>query len=161
MDWRKADEIDLNRREMYPGESTIDLIDIFDLEVNKPEHVSDKLDCQGEQDNLDDQDAGCEEDPEFQSFGYLGNLNLNGEKGSDQFKDYKYKKICLPTISEMNQATRMLVPEQMNVLRKVVASCKSMVRAARNTSVKPKPVRLIVHGGAGKDKCFFHKYWFT
>ena len=48
--------------------------------------------------------------------------------------------------------TQALVPEQMNVLRKVISSCKDIVKARHNPLVKPKPVRLIVHGGAGVGK---------
>ena len=139
---------------MYPGESTIDLFDIDDLELRKPEHISDELDGQGEQNNEEDQAEGCVDDPEYESFSYLGNLNMTeGEsKGGakEQFQDFKYKKICLPTTAELNSSARMLVPEQMNVLRKVVKSCKSIVKAKNNPAIKPEPVRLIVHGGAGK-----------
>ena len=48
--------------------------------------------------------------------------------------------------------TRKLVPEQMNILRTVVSSCKAIKRAKRNPKVKPKPVCMIVHGGAGVGK---------
>ena len=93
------------------------------------------------------------EDPEFESFGYFGNLaNLN--EGEDRQKveaDFAYKEICLPSKDEMKHMTRKLVPEQLNVLRKVVASCKSIVRAQKNPEVKPKPLRMLVHGGAGND----------
>ena len=146
-------EINANREKMYPGEATIELLDIGDLELRKPEHLADTLDCQGEQNNEDDLDIDCMEDPEFESFGYFGNLaNLN--EGEDRQKveaDFAYKEICLPSKDEMKHMTRKLVPEQLNVLRKVVASCKSIVRAQKNPEVKPKPLRMLIHGGAGND----------
>ena len=40
----------------------------------------------------------------------------------------------------------------MNVLRAVISSCKAIKRARKNPKVKPKPVRKIVHGGAGVGK---------
>ena len=149
---KRKNEINENRMKIYPGDTTIELFDITDLELRKPKHISDTLDCQGEQDNDDDQVAGPLDDPEFESFGYLGNLNMESEDSGGNFQDYKYKKIQLPSTSELNYMTRKLVPEQMNVLRKVVSSCKSIVKAKNNINVKPAPVRLIVHGGAGVGK---------
>ena len=90
----------------------------------------------------------------LESLGYIGNLDLNQEESRVQVADYKYKIICLPDNEEMKYMTRKLVPEQMNILRTVVASCKAIVRARKNSKVRPKPIRLIVHGGAGNDKHF-------
>ena len=73
---RKELEINPNRKKMFPGENIIELADFGDL---KPVHVYDNLDCQGNQQNLDDLAAGCMDDPEFESFGYLGNLKQNTE----------------------------------------------------------------------------------
>ena len=124
---------------------------LFSIEFNKPEHVANLLDGQGEQNNEDDNEAGPEDDPEFESFGYMGNLNQKeeGSLSKRQFEDFSYKKICLPSNEELKHMTRKLVPEQMNVLRKVVAGCKDIVRARKNPSVKPKLFRILVHGGAG------------
>ena len=92
---------------------------------------------------------GCTDDPEHESFGYTGNLNLEGE-AKRHYEDFKYKEICLPSNDELKFMTRKLVPEQMNVLRAIVSVCKAIKRSRRNPNIKPKPVRLIVHGGAGK-----------
>ena len=144
---RKKDEIHPNRKRMFPGEEIMELAEFSDI---IPEHIHDDLDCQGEQNNEDDIIEGCEDDPEFETFGYTGNLNQNPEKPATvQFDDCKYKKISLPTNSGRNQMCRRLVPEQMNILRKIVASCKTIVKAKKDPKVKPKPVRLIVHGGSG------------
>ena len=81
-----------------------------------------------------------------------GNVDQNSEpwtKSKGNFVDFNYKKITIPTPSELNQMSRKLVPEQMNVLRKVVSSCKTIAKAKNNPQVKPKPVRMIVYGGAG------------
>ena len=105
-------------------------------------------------DNEEDNAAGYIEDPEYESFGYTGNLNLKGEAGG-HYEDFKYKEICLPSNDELKHMTRKLVKEQLNVLRAVVSSCKAIKRARRNPKVKPKPVRMIVHGGAGKPYIIF------
>ena len=84
---------------MFPGENVIELADIGDL---RPEHVYYTLDCQGEQENLDDLAAGCIDDPEFESFGYLGNLNQDPKPSKVQFEDFNYKKISIPKTAELN-----------------------------------------------------------
>ena len=145
-------EINANREKMYPGEATIELLDVGDLQSRKPEHLTDILDPQGDQNNEDDLDIECVEDPEFESFGYFGNLNMNEGESRAQVEDFKYKKICLPSKEEMKHMTRQLVPEQLNVLRKVIVCCKAIVRARNNPNLKPKPIRMIVHGGAGVGK---------
>ena len=47
---------------MYPGEEMLELLDNGYLEINKPEHVADVLDCQGEQNNEDDNADGPTDD---------------------------------------------------------------------------------------------------
>lgn len=158
----RKDEIIANKKVMYLGEDFLELQEIGDLEdlnmedldVIKPEHIGNTLCSQVEQNNAEDNADGYIDDPEFESLGYIGNLDLNQEESREQVADYKYKRICLPDNEEMKYMTRKLVPEQMNILRTVVASCKDIVRARKNPKVRPKPIRLIVHGGAGNDKHF-------
>ena len=114
--------------------------DVGDLQSRKPEHLTDILDPQGDQNNEDDLDIECVEDPEFESFGYFGNLNMNEGESRAQVEDFKYKKICLPSKEEMKHMTRQLVPEQLNVLRKVIVCCKAIVRARNNPNLRPKPI---------------------
>ena len=151
-------EINANRESMYPGEATINLLEIGDWDLQKPEHLAEMLDCQGEQNNEEDMAEGCVDDPEFESFAYTGNLKADDgqdEQSKGQFEDFKYKKITLPSKKEMKHLTRKLVPEQMNVLRKVVSMCKDIKRARKNPNIEPKPMRLLLHGGAGNSlqKC--------
>ena len=139
---------------MYPGEATINLLEIGDWDLQKPEHLAEMLDCQGEQNNEEDLAEGCVDDPEFESFAYAGNLKANDgqdEPSKGRFEDFKYKKITLPSKKEMKHLTRKLVPEQMNALRKVVSMCKDIKRARKNPNIKLKPMRLILHGGAGNN----------
>ena len=75
----KREEMEMNRFQIYPGESTIDLLESAELELvelEKPVHLADILDTQGEQENDDDLEVGPTEDPAFESFGYTGNLNM-------------------------------------------------------------------------------------
>ena len=144
----KRDEIVKNRETIYPGESTIGVFDSVELDLMKPTHIADTLDCQGQQDNHDDLEEGCFDDPAFESFAFTGNLNLEAPV-QVQRENNKFKKIIIPKDLELKYLTRRLVPEQMNILRPVIASCKQIVKARKNPKVKVKPARLIVHGGAG------------
>ena len=145
----KIDQINANRRTIYPGEPVIDMMDTAELEMLRPIHLTDTLDCQGAQANDDDLEEGCIEDPLFETFGYTGNLNLKKEKKTKQFENCKYKKIPLPDDGDLRKMIRNLVPEQMNVLRAVLPGCKDIVKARNNIHVKPRQHLLIVHGGAG------------
>ena len=145
----KIDEINANRRTIYPGEPVIAMMDTAELEMLKPIHLTDILDCQGEQANDDDLEDGCIEDPIFETFGYTGNLKMNKPKETKQFENCKYKKIPLQDDGDLRKMTRNLVPEQMNVLRAILPGCKDIVKARNNIHIKPRQHLLIVHGGAG------------
>ena len=56
----------------------------------------------------------------------------------------------MPSDDDVAKYTRTLVPEQMDVVRKVVASCKEMMRNEDGANKRTKPLNLIVHGGPGK-----------
>merc|ERR1712051_495136 len=147
---RRIQEIESNKKSIYPGEETIDMLETCTLESMKPIHLADTIDGAGEQANNDDMIEGIIDDPEYETFGYTGNLIL--ENGQPAYSSSKFKPISIPDELELKHLTRRLVPEQMNVLRQVVTSCKDQVKARKNKKVKPKPVRLIVHGGAGVGK---------
>ena len=147
---RRKQDIESNKKIIFPGEETVDMLETCTLESMKPIHLADTLDGAGEQENNDDMTEGIIDDPEYESFGYTGNLNL--ENGQPAYSSSKYKPFSSPDEFELKHLTRRLVPEQMNVLRQAVTSCKEVVKARKNKKVKPKPVRLIVHGGAGVGK---------
>ena len=145
----RIDQINANKRTIYPGEPVIAMMETAELEMLKPIHLTDTLDCQGAQANDDDNEKGCIEDPIFETFGYPENLNMNKPKKTKQFEDCKYKKIPLQDDGDLREMTRNLVPEQMNVLRAVLPGCKDIIKARNNIHVKPRQHLLIVHGGAG------------
>ena len=101
----RKNEIIANKKTMYPGEDVIELLDLGDLKMSKPEHVADVLDCQGEQNNEDDNAAGCIDDPQYESFGYTGNLNLIKGEAKGLVEDFKYKEIWLPSADELKHMT--------------------------------------------------------
>ena len=106
---KKHKEIETNREEIYPGESTIDLLDSAELEFIRPVHLADTLDGQGQQENDEDLEVGPVEDLAFESFAYTGNL-LNLEP-PPQFDNCKYKKVEVPCANELNHFTRRFVLE--------------------------------------------------
>ena len=147
----RKEEIDLIRKIMYPGESTFDILDSEDFEFQNSNPTYDTLDGQREQENSDDVAVGASDDPKFESFGYTGNVN---REETGHFETFKYKKICLPTVAELKHLCCLLVPEQLNIVRKVVGYCKDVVKASTkgDGKLKPVPIKLIVHGGAGVGK---------
>ena len=151
-------EIDKNRQTIYPGTATIEILDKADFESIHPTHIGDTLDAQGEQENNDDLEEGCIDDPAFESHGYTGNLDLE-KPHPKQFDSYRFKKIVLPGDVELKHITRMLVPEQMNILREVISCCKAIIKARNNHAVELKQLLLIIHGGAGEISfCIFFQF---
>ena len=51
---------------------------------------------------------------------------------------------------EILEMTKKLVPEQKRVLKYVVKFCYDMLLAEKNPGFDVDPLRLIIHGGAGK-----------
>ena len=147
---KRRDDINTNREAIYPGEATIDLLEGEEMELKRPTHLVEMLDNQGDQENADDIEEGAIDDPDFETFAYTGNLNL--DEHPNKFEDFKYKELCVPDEFELQQMTRQLVPEQMNVMRTVLSSCRDIVKAEKYPQIKRKPVRRIVHGGAGVGK---------
>ena len=135
-------ELDANRKLMFPGEATLDLMteDLFDNDVlqDRPCHIYDTLNPQAMQENEDDRLEGDAPDPHLESFGYLGNLQQSSENVPD---DAKYKSIKVPDEEELQFLTRRLVQEQMAILKRVIAFCRNF---------KNSTLRLIIHGGSGK-----------
>ena len=150
---RKQELID-NKLAIFPGEQITDAIDTADLEEMKPSHIYDLIASQNVQDNDDDKEIGATDDPDFESFGYIGNL---GQEGKKNIEDGKFRTVKLPSNEELDFITRKLVPEQMNALRKVVSTMKAVLRTQVNMSMSFTPLRLIVHGGAGVGKSSFIK----
>ena len=69
-----------------------------------------------------------------------------------QFEDVKYQKIALPEEADILDQTRRLVPEQLEVLEKVVDHCKSIVKSRKQIDAVTHGMLCIVHGGAGVGK---------
>ena len=142
-------EIVSNKKAMYPGEDVVDMLET-NLEQLRPTDLLDTLDPQGQQEQEEDRIEGDIDDNEFESFGYTGNLNHRQQQIYDVSS--RFKQIDLPSEFDLNHMARQLVPEQMEVMREVISSCKEIVKARNNPHIRCKPVRLIVHGGAGVGK---------
>ena len=151
---KRKDEWQRNKKAIFPGEDIIDIIETNDLEEMKPLHLYDMIASQNMQQNDDDLDSGVTDDPDYESFGYTGNLAQNCEKITE---DCKYRCVKLPNENELKEITRRLVPEQMDALRKIMSTMKNIIRAKENSDFLNKPLRLVVHGGAGVGKSAFIK----
>ena len=136
---------------MFPDIDTSDLLDDLediDIDKQKPIHIYDTLDTQREQENAEDLQAGAEEDPEFAARDPTG-LESNEKANIETFK---YKKIVLPGDEELRQQTRRLVPEQRDILDKVIEHCKRIVKARKSPECAIPGELMICHGGAGVGK---------
>ena len=141
-----------NKEAIYPGEGTIDLLENMDLDVQRPAHIYDMLDGERQQQADDDWAEGAENDPQFESFAYTGNL---AQGDNNQAESHKYRIVNVPKEEEMKIRTLRLVPEQMNILRKVIPYCRDVVKSKKKLSHKVQPLRLIVSGGAGKQFIYY------
>ena len=148
---KRLDMIKRNKNMIYPGEGTLDMVENVNLDIQAPAHICNMLDAEGQQQNEDDFAVGAENDPKFESFGYTGNL-AQGENVT--FESFKYRVVNVPREDELKLRTLRLVPEQMNILQKVLKYCRSVMKFRNTIRHKVHPLRLIIHGGAGK-KSFY------
>ena len=145
----RFEEIKLNKSNIYPSEDIIDMLDSDSLEEQKPSHVFDMLDSQREQENEDDKKLGATNDPKYAALGITDHLLNEGT-----IEEFKYRKFIMPDLETINYLTKRLVSEQCDVLKKVIQFCKDTVKFRADLKKHVEPVRLIVHGGAGKVEDF-------
>ena len=115
----------------------------------RPSHIFDTLDAAAEQDNLDAQQEGEEIIPMPETD--FDNCN----EGENAKQEGNYNPLTLKDDDTLLTLARSLVPEQLQILLKVLKFCKMMVLAQKFGSTHPLPLRLIVHGGAGRFLCNF------
>jgi hypothetical protein len=128
------------------------MIENVNLDIQAPAHIYNMLDGEGQQQDEDDLAAGAENDPKYESFGYTGNL-AQGE--NVEYESFKYRVVKVPKDEELKLRTLRLVPEQMNILRKVLNYCRGVMKFRNTIRHKVHPLKLIIHGGAGKKS--FHR----
>ena len=146
--YKEHEEIILqNRSLMFPGEPVMDDMDT-DLSELRPTTIYDTLNPQGEQEEEECREEGIQDDPQFVAYDHQGNL----EEPSALPDSYKYKSIDIPLKKELFSMTRRLGEEQEIVLDEVLNHCKQVVRARKNVTEFPMPIRLVVLGGAGVGK---------
>ena len=126
----------------------MDLCEFFDKE--RPTHVFDTLDCQGEQDN-EDADYDIDEKDHLD----IAPLDWNGADETDNVdtnldrESGNYRKIPLLKDNTLMILTRSLVDEQKDALSKLIDVCKSHLKAQSKLHLKTKQLLLLIHGGAG------------
>ena len=137
------------RKLLYPGEDVVDKMFCEEMEDMRPQHVYDNLNCQGEQENDDDNDLELQDDPDYETFQWRGEEGTE-VKENKNFESGKYKKISVEK-EALILMTRNLVPEQKNVLSKVLDLCKNHVKARKRRKIckSVEPLFLVIHGGAG------------
>ena len=142
-----------NKETIYPGEGTIDILENLDMTTDRPAHIFDTLDSQRQQEADEDLAVGAVDDPEYETFGYTGNIGQESNskhESNSNLESSKYRKIEMASDDEMKFLTRRLVAEQLDILRKVVGHCKDILKSQNNITHIVKPLRIVVLGGAGK-----------
>ena len=145
--YQKEKEIEEIRKEIYPGEETITLLENCDLEEIMPQSILDGIDAQGEQELEDGKEEGLVDDPRYAGLQYEGDPEKGGE--SNYTEEFKYKKLIAPEQEELDFLTGLLVQEQRAILNKVIHYAMEVVKARNSPHEQPVPIRLIVVGGAG------------
>ena len=146
--------IDKNKRGIFPNIDTMDHLlnlDEYSAELNlqRPSHILEILDTQREQEKSEDQDVGVEDDPQFAARDPIG---VPFEEKN--FEEFKYKQMSLPQEVDLLQLTRNLVPEQIEILEKIVEHCKLLHKYRNQLEVTIPGLLAIIHGGAGVGKSF-------
>ena len=118
-------------------------------ENNRPEHIFDTLDAEGQQENPDVQEALLPvDDSELpQEVGEHGNLDFDGDYA-------KFKPIQLGDLATMKSEACQLSLQQRIVFDKIIKFCKGEIIAEKTGNMDTKQLLLIAHGGAGIGKIF-------
>ena len=145
--YTKEKDIEGIRKEIYPGEETITLLENCDLDEIMPQSILDGIDAQGEQELADGKEEGLVDDPKYAGLHYEGDPEKLKE--SNYTEEFKYKKLSVPEQEELNFLTRLLVQEQRAVLSKAIHYAKEVVKARNSPHEQPVPLRITVVGGAG------------
>ena len=150
---KRQSRIEIIKGIIFPGEKVLDIddIDASDFEDNRPQHVFDNLDPQGEQENADDLDKDIVDDPDSMMFHWHGK-NEEAEDNNVQFETARYKKINHQAHDDLITFTRLLAPEQKDALTQVLNYCKDTVKARTNLDLAVVQLLRIIHGGAGVGK---------
>ena len=146
----RKDKISMIKKWLFPGDESIDIGDLQLLEENRPQHVYDNLNCQGEQENDDDNEVEELDDLE------IAPLQWNGKEDSDDINPDSrsgkgiFKVVPLLKDDVLMKLTRMLVGEQKEALSKIVSICKDIVKERFRPIPLNKQLLFLIHGGAGK-----------
>ena len=105
------------------------LIENSDLSELRPTAVYDNLDAEGELEAEDGKDEGAVDDLRFAGLQYSKKFVEKVGSDGEAFGEFKYKKLVVPSNEEMDFLTRKLVPEQKQILNKVIHACKQVKRS--------------------------------
>ena len=143
-------EINENRKGLFPHSDTMDLLEQMDEpELQRPCHIFDMLDSQRQQEKDDDDQVGVEEDPQYAARDPSG---YGFGKEENNIEELKYVKISVPEEEDILTQTRKLVPEQLEILERIVEQCKNIRKHKKNSYEKITGALGIIHGGAGVGK---------
>ena len=145
--------IESNKKSIFPNSKMIDMVQelLESCENTRPTHISDTIDANAQQEDMDDQEDLDVNDP-------LDTSELpdeNDKKGKSNLDGCPYKPIPRAEKDELIQMARNLSFEQRVAFDKQITYCKSILRAEkRGQASTMDPPLLIVHGGGGTGKSY-------
>ena len=148
---KRMDGISCIKNIIFPGESAINLESCEFFEQERPTHVFDNFDCQGQQENEEINDLVIGEDDQLD----IAPLPWNGVDEAENLETNtnresgNYRKILLLKDNDLMILTRSLVDEQKEALSKVIDVCKSQLKTQAKLHLSAKQLLMLIHGGAG------------
>ena len=141
-----------NRKKIFPYSNEIEEMKVLleSSDSTRPEHLCDTLDGEGQQENMDVEDA----------LPPIDDSELPQEVGENESLDFidsdyaRFKPIASKDIGVMKNEACKLSLEQRIVFDKIIRFCKEEIIAEKTGEITTKPPLLIAHGGAGVGKSF-------
>ena len=147
---KKTERINAIKGSIFPGEKAIELYNFDLIEENRPQHIYDALNCQGEQANEDDNEEEVEDHPDIAPMPWNGPNANDGNHGESSRNSAKFKQIERMAHKDLLELTLKLAPEQKEVLTKFITYCKDVVKGRAQLDMDINQLLLLIHGRAGK-----------
>ena len=112
------------------------------------EEIGISMDVNLEQENDDCQDEGRIDHPDYEHL----NADFMDEVGTNHDQKTLFKKIEIPSLSDLREETRKLDRYQREILNTFIKYAKDVVKSRRHGNSSPEPIYWIGHGGAGAGK---------
>jgi hypothetical protein len=156
--------IQLHKKKVFPFQKHVDDIQnsISNDQLTRPSHVFDTLNPEGEMQNAEDLEEGCNLEEQF-SFMDCGDdmvdinhgvnqkkpMNAKAQKPAHNLQTLNMPSVYINTAADILKCSRMHSQDQHIVYKEVVKYCKDIIK---QKCPLPTPPLIFVHGSAGTKK---------